>query len=247
MARGRPARALGTSTRDPAVVEMFDDLSEGYDVFNRLVTGNLDLLWRKRLVDLCPAVGRALDFGCGTGDLTERLLERGKANRVAAIDITPGMLARARRRARSGGYAGRVSHARADGERLPFPDAAFDLAVSAFVMRNVGDRQAAYREIARVLKPGGSLVQLELGFPAPGVFRDLYYGYYFRAMPVVAGALYRDRAPYQYLADSLKRWPDAEGTARKLKDAGFGPVDIHELTRGVVAIHMARKASHGPW
>jgi demethylmenaquinone methyltransferase/2-methoxy-6-polyprenyl-1,4-benzoquinol methylase len=218
---------------------MFDELSGGYDVFNRIVTANLDLVWRKRLVDLCPPVDRALDFGCGTGDLTERLLERGKAGRVVGIDITPGMLRRARRRARAGGYAGSVSHALADGERLPFPDGRFGLVVSAFVMRNVGDRAAAYREVVRVLRPGGSLVQLELGFPEPGAFRDLYFGYYFRVMPVMAGVIYGDRTPYQYLADSLKRWPDAEGTAEELKGAGFERVDIHEVTRGVVAIHHA--------
>ncbi len=238
-ARGKGARKLGTSTRDPQVIEMFDDLSEGYDVFNRIVTMNLDLLWRKRLIELCPAVDMALDFGCGTGDLTERLIERNKAKRVFGVDITPGMLRRARRRARLGGYAGSVSHALADGERLPFPDGRFGLVTSAFVMRNVGDRAAAYREIARVLAPGGSLVQIELGFPHPGVFRDLYYGYYFRVMPVMAGVVYGDRTPYQYLADSLKRWPEAEATAEELKAAGFERVDIHEVTRGVVAIHVA--------
>jgi demethylmenaquinone methyltransferase/2-methoxy-6-polyprenyl-1,4-benzoquinol methylase len=222
---------------------MFDDLAGGYDVFNRLVTGNLDLVWRKRLVDLCPAVDLALDFGCGTGDLTERLLERGKAGRVIGLDITPGMLTRARRRALAGGYAASVRHLRADGERLPFGDAQFGLVVSAFVMRNVGDRAVAYREVARVLEPGGSLVQLELGFPGPGVFRDLYYGYYFRVMPAMAGAIYGDRAPYQYLADSLKRWPDARGTAAELKVAGFERVEVHEATRGVVAIHVATRGS----
>jgi demethylmenaquinone methyltransferase/2-methoxy-6-polyprenyl-1,4-benzoquinol methylase len=240
-ARGGPARPLGTSTRDPAVIEMFDDLAGGYDLFNRMVTGNLDLMWRKRLVDLCPAVDRALDFGCGTGDLTSRLVERRKAGRVVGVDITPGMVRKARRRSVSGKYAGRVAFALADGERLPFPDDQFDLAVSAFVMRNVGDRAAAYREIVRVLKPGGVLVQLELGIPAPGVFRDLYYGYYFRVMPVVAGAVYGDRAPYQYLADSLKRWPTAEGTAAELEAAGFEGVEVHEASRGVVAIHRARR------
>lgn len=240
-ARGRVARDIGTSTRDADVIEMFDELAEGYDLFNRIVTANLDLLWRKRLVGLCPRVETALDFGCGTGDLTERLLEGGKAERVVGIDITPGMLRRARRRARGGGYLGSVRHMLADGERLPFPGGRFGLVVSAFVMRNVGDRSAAYREIARVLKPGGMLVQLELGFPDPGIFRDLYYGYYFRVMPVVAGVVYGDRTPYQYLADSLKRWPDAEGTAGELEAAGFGRVDIHEVTRGVVAIHVATK------
>lgn len=240
-ARGRPGRALGTSTRDPAVIEMFDELSGGYDVFNRIVTVNLDLLWRKRLVDLCPAVDRALDFGCGTGDLTERLLEEGRAKRVVGVDITPGMLRRARRKASAGGYAARVRHMIANGERLPFADAAFDLVVSAFVMRNVGHREMAYREIVRVLKPGGSLVQLELGQPAEGFFREAYHVFFLRVMPVVAGAVYGDRAPYQYLADSLGRWPEAAETAEELKAAGFGRVDIQEVTRGVVAIHVAHR------
>ncbi len=240
--RGGPARSLGTSTRDPAVVEMFDELAEGYDLFNRIITANIDLMWRKRLVDLCPVVDRALDFGCGTGEMTARLVERRKAGRVVGVDIAPGMVGRARRRAASGKYDGRVALALADGERLPFPDGQFELVVSAFVMRNVGDRAAAYREILRVLKPGGMLVQLELGTPEPGVFRDLYYGYYFRVMPVVAGAVYGDRTPYQYLADSLERWPTAQGSAAELEAAGFANVEIHEASRGIVAIHRARRS-----
>jgi demethylmenaquinone methyltransferase/2-methoxy-6-polyprenyl-1,4-benzoquinol methylase len=238
-----PRGLLGTSTRDPAVIAMFDELSGQYDFFNRVVTLNLDLLWRSRLVRECPKAQRALDFGCGTGDLMVRLLERGKAQQVVGADITPGMLKRARQILAGVQALQNARLARADGEMLPFAARSFDLVVSAFVMRNVGDRASAYREIARVLKPGGSFVQLELAMPKGGLFRVLYLGFFTRLMPFVAGKVHGDRAPYQYLADSLARWPLPEGTAEELRTAGFQETRFRMLSNGIVAIHVARMAT----
>lgn len=231
---------LGTSTRDPAVIDMFDELSGQYDFFNRVVTLNLDLLWRSRLIAQCPQGERVLDFGCGTGDLIVRLLEREKAKIVVGADITPGMLKRAGQVLASARALPQSRLAHADGEQLPFASRSFDLVVSAFVMRNVGDRASAYREIARVLKPGGSFVQLELAMPKEGLFRVLFLGFFTRLMPFIAGKVHGDRAPYQYLADSLARWPLPEATADELRAAGFSAVRVRPLSAGIVALHVAR-------
>lgn len=234
---------LGTSTRDAAVVEMFDELSANYDFLNRVVTFNQDIWWRKKLVDLVPAGGLALDFGCGTGDLVMRLLERKKAARAVGFDITRGMLRRASERLEEEGpgMRGRARLVQGDGERLPFRDGAFDVVVSAFVMRNVGARESAYREIARVLKPGRRFVQLELGKPRANWFRSAYYVYFFHIMPVLGRLFYGELAPYRYLAESLHRFPDQEGTAREIEGCGFASVEIREFSWGIVAAHVASK------
>jgi len=134
-----------------------------------------------------------------------------------------------------------VGLVQADGERLPFRDGAFEAVVSAFVMRNVGDRRRAYREIARVLRAGGTFVQLELARPRHGGIRKMFEFYFERVMPPFAGVVLGDRSPYQYLAESLARWPHQDAISEELESEGFSSVEEHELTFGMVCAHHAVK------
>jgi len=227
---------LGTSTRDAPVREMFDEIAPGYDGLNRLITFNLDPLWDARLVKLTPDAGRTLDLGCGTGDLLERLLARKSPGKVLGLDLSRGMLKVAR--ARLGPQAHLVQ---GDGERLPLGDGALDAVVSAFVMRNVGDRARVYREVARVLRPGGTFVQLELARPRNAGIRKLYEFYFERVMSALAGRAFGARAPYQYLAETLARWPHQDAIAKEIQAAGFSSVEEHEMTFGIVCAHRAVK------
>jgi len=227
---------LGTSTLDAPVRQMFDDIATGYDALNRLITFNLDPMWDARVVKLTPAGGRTLDLGCGTGDLLERLLRRKSTALAAGVDLSRGMLKVARSR-----LGPRALLVRGDGERLPFRDGTFDAVVSAFVMRNVGDRARVYAEVARVLKPGGAFVQLELARPRNVAIRKLYEFYFERVMSALAGRVFGERAPYQYLAETLARWPHQDAISKEIQAAGFSSVEEHELTLGIVCAHRAVK------
>ena len=235
------APTLGTSTRDPAVAKMFDDLSPRYDLVNHLITFGQATRWRRRLVSLLPGGGRVLDLGCGTGDVMIEVLRQGRATNVVGVDLTPGMLRRAGERLADGGVGERARLLRGDGETLPFRDACFEAVVSSFVMRNVGDRAAAYREIARVLKPGGRYVQLEMGRPRNRLARKGFLFYFQRLMPLFAGLVAGDRTPYKYLAEGLDRWPHQDDVSKEIKTEGFASVEMVEVAMGTAAIHAATK------
>lgn len=235
------APTLGTSTRDPAVAQMFADLAPEYDRMNALITFGLAPSWRMELVRRAAPCGRCLDLGCGTGDLTEALLAADPSAQLTGFDLTRPMLRGAHERLAADGSMARVELSQGDAEKLPFADGSFDTVVSAFLMRNVGDRHAAYAEVARVLKPGGRFLQLELSKPHNALVRAGYLLYFRHAMPRLAAAFSRNRDSFQYLAESIDRWPEREGVSAEIAAGGFSRVSDAELLFGGVAIHEATK------
>ncbi len=235
------APTLGTSTRDPPVAQMFDELAPDYDRMNALITFGLAPSWRFELVRRAAPCGRCLDLGCGTGDLTEALLEQDPKASLTGFDLTRSMLRGAAARLEGEGVLGRAQLTQGDAEQLPFADGAFDTVVSAFLMRNVGDRRAAYAEVARVLKPGGRFLQLELSKPQNPLVRAGYLLYFQHGMPRLAGLFSKHRASFRYLAESIDRWPDAKGVAGEIRAGGFARVDRAALLLGGVAIWTATK------
>lgn len=238
------APTLGTSTRDPQVAKMFDELSARYDFVNHVITMGQATRSRRMLVELVPPGGRVLDYGCGTGDVMIETLRRAKPEIVVGFDLAPGMLTRARERLSGSASSSRWRLVRGDGEALPFGNESFDAVVSSFVMRNVGDRARAYREISRVLKPGGCYVQLEMGRPRNRLLRAAFLLYFQRLMPAVAGLVVGDRAPFQYLAESLDRWPHQDDVGRELESEGFRSVEMRGFGLGTVAVHKAVRRAH---
>ena len=220
---------------------MFADLAPEYDRMNALITFGMAPSWRLELVRRASPCGRCLDLGCGTGDLTEALLSADPNARLTGLDLTRPMLRGARARLATPDGHGRVELVQGDAERLPFEDSAFDTVVSAFLMRNVGDRAAAYGEIARVLKPGGRFLQLELSKPHNGLIRAGYLLYFRHGMPRLAAVFSRHRNSFQYLAESIDRWPEREGVSKEIAAGGFARVSDAQLLLGGVAIHEATK------
>ncbi len=236
VAAAQKAPTLGTSTRDPAVAQMFADLAPDYDRMNALITFGLADSWRRELVRRARPTGLCLDLGCGTGDLTEALLADGTA-RVVGFDLTRAMLQSALGRLERAGLTDNARFAQGDAERLPFADGAFETVVSAFLMRNVGDRAAAYHEIARVLKPGGRFLQLELAKPENPLVREAFLLYFRHGMPRLAALFSKHQESFQYLAESIDRWPDPARTAKEIRSAGFETSAPAKLLLGGVAIH----------
>jgi len=194
-----------------AVEEMFDRIAPRYELVNRVMTLGLDAGWRRRAVRelrLVPGA-RVVDIGCGTGDLC-RVLERALLDAVG-VDIAAGMLARAHTSA---------PLVRADALRLPLRDGSVDGAISGFALRNVVDIPACFDEAARVIRPGGRAVFLEVSEPPNPVLRRLHALYFQRVVPLIGGLL-SDTAAYRYLPKSTAYLPPPEALLALLKDAGF--------------------------
>ncbi len=215
------------------VASMFDGIARRYDLVNDLVSLGQDRRWRRATVDAVAAMPgeRVLDLAAGTGTSSEPFAADGAV--VVPCDFSLGML--------------RVGKARrpdlpfvaGDATRLPFADGAFDAVTISFGLRNVVDTSAALREMLRVVRPGGRVVICEFSHPTWAPFRTVYMEYLMRALPVVAGAVTKDKGSYEYLAESIRAWPTQPELARLMLDAGWEHAAYRNLSAGIVALHRA--------
>jgi demethylmenaquinone methyltransferase/2-methoxy-6-polyprenyl-1,4-benzoquinol methylase len=217
------------------VREMFDRIASRYDLTNTVMTGGVDALWRRRAIAMLDAAPSAhlLDLCCGTGMMTRDLAARATEGRVVGVDFSPAMLAIARRNV----DIGNVEFVEADALRLPFGDASFDGAAMGFSMRNLVDINACLREVARVLRPGATFVNLEIAKPPNPVWRRLFYIHFYGIVPLVGRIVGRDAAAYRYLPQSLVNFPDADVLAGMFAAAGFEHVRYVRLLGGIVTVH----------
>ncbi len=223
------------------VAEVFHSVAGRYDVMNDLMSLGLHRLW-KRFTALQAAVrpgARVLDIAGGTGDIA-RLLARdaGPTGEVWLTDINGSMLAVGRDRLLDEGLM--LPAAQCDAERLPFPEGYFDLVTVAFGLRNMTHKEAALKEMCRVLKPGGKLMVLEFS-KVWKPLAPLYDAYSFGLLPRLGELVAKDSASYKYLAESIRMHPDQETLKAMLYEAGFGRADYYNLTAGVVALHVGHK------
>jgi demethylmenaquinone methyltransferase / 2-methoxy-6-polyprenyl-1,4-benzoquinol methylase len=209
---------------------MFDRIAPVYDVMNRVMTGGLDLRWRRLAARAVVRPGdRVLDAACGTGDLAIADKKAG-ADRVTGLDFSEKMLARARRKAD-------LEWVQGDMLALPFADGTFDAATVGFGVRNVADLELAIRELRRVLRPGGRLAILEIT-QARGILRPFFSLWFDRIVPLL-GKMLPGGSAYTYLPASVKRFPNAEGLAALMGECGFGDVEFRLLGGTIVALHTA--------
>jgi demethylmenaquinone methyltransferase/2-methoxy-6-polyprenyl-1,4-benzoquinol methylase len=222
------------------VRSMFARIVPRYDLVNRLMTLGQDVRWRRIAAGLVKPQGRlALDVGSGTADLALELVENG-ARAVIGVDFCSPMMTAARDKLarRAGGR--RISLAAADAMCLPFGDNSFGCVVNGFVLRNVDDLAATIVELYRVLEPGGRLACLELTH-APARVNPLFGFYFSRMMPRLGAMVTGQGDAYRYLSRSLDGFPDADGLARLMTQAGFTEVNYVRLGLGAVAIHLGEK------
>ena len=226
------------------VRDMFSRIAPRYDLLNHLLSLNLDRGWRRKAAsELAAASGdRVLDLCGGTGDLALAVARAAPGATVVCCDFAHPMLRRAEAKFARAGLAARCLLLEADGLALPFRDASLHGITVGFGVRNLADPDAGFREMRRVLRPGGRLVVLEFSRPEGPVLSRLYRLYLRGLLPRVGDAASGASGPYHYLARTIAAWPDAPTLAGRLREAGFDAVGWALLTGGIVAVHTALKA-----
>ncbi len=212
---------------------MFDGVARRYDLTNSVLSGGRDASWRRATREALGARpgDTVLDVAAGTAVSTVELAAGGV--HAIACDFSQGML--------RAGAARQVPKIAGDAMALPLADASVDGLVISFGLRNVADPDAALREFARVVRPGGRLVVCEFSSPTWRPFRTVYTEYLMRALPRIASAVSSNPDAYVYLAESIRAWPDQAALAARIQAAGWADVEWRDLTGGIVALHRARR------
>ena len=222
--------------RPADVAAMFDGLADRYDLLNDVLSGGQDRYWRRVVATTAGATAGelVLDLAAGTGT-SSRTFTRSGAHCVAC-DFSLGML-----RAGARSPAPRVAFVAGDALDLPFRDESFDVVTISFGLRNLADPDAGLAEMLRVTRPGGRLVVCEFSHLASRRLDAAYSRYLATALPLVARRLSRNADAYSYLAESIAAWPGQKELARRIWAAGWQAVSWRNLSRGVVAVHTARR------
>jgi demethylmenaquinone methyltransferase/2-methoxy-6-polyprenyl-1,4-benzoquinol methylase len=220
---------------------VFDSVASKYDVMNDLMSAGLHRLWKRYTVmvaDLREG-SQVLDIAGGTGDLAMAFAKKvGKTGRVVHTDINEAMLRTGRDRLLDHGFV--LPTLVCDAEKLPFPDNHFDVVSVAFGLRNMTHKDEALKEMCRVLKPNGKLLVLEFSKVAKPL-EKAYDWYSFNILPKLGQMIAGDDASYRYLAESIRMHPGQEELKDLMKQSGFGHVDFHNMSAGVVALHVGIK------
>jgi demethylmenaquinone methyltransferase / 2-methoxy-6-polyprenyl-1,4-benzoquinol methylase len=242
---GAPLTLDAAAERGQQVQRMFDRIAPRYDAANRVMSAGVDILWRRKAIRaLLEGLGEAprmLDLGAGTLDGAIEIARRAPGATVAGADFAREMLRAGlpKLAANRLGLGARVAPQLADGHALPYRDAAFDGAFSAFCVRNLGDLPRALRELRRVVRPGGRVAILEFCRPLrPRPFFDRFYNA--RVLPLVGWAVTGDREAYRYLPASIAAFASGPELAEALRASGFGAVEIEPLfPAGVASLVVA--------
>jgi demethylmenaquinone methyltransferase / 2-methoxy-6-polyprenyl-1,4-benzoquinol methylase len=241
----RPAVDEDLRRKQPdRIAGMFDAIARRYDLLNRVLSGGLDQRWRSRAVEALSLTGNetVLDLCTGTADVALAAIgARPGAARAVGVDFSHQMLRLGLAKVRRRRLESRVALVRGDATRIPLPDQCVDAATIAFGIRNVQEPGAACRELARVVRTGGRLAVLEFGLPRSRAFRAAYLWYASRLLPAVGRLVSKHASAYEYLPESVGRFPPPEQFGRLLQASGFPHVQIVPLTFGIVYLYLARR------
>ena len=225
------------------VEAMFDSIAPAYDTMNRLMTMGIDRSWRRKAVEMVAASAprSILDVATGTGDFAIALAEAVPGATVTGIDLSGQMLAIGRRKVEKASLDGRITLQKGDCLALPFADGSFDAITVAFGVRNFESLARGYAEMARVLRPGGTLCILELAVPSSPLVRPFYNIYTRGIIPLAGRIISSDPRAYTYLPQSIAAMPSGQKMLELLREAGLSQPRLCPLTLGVCAIYTARK------
>ena len=237
-------RDVPVDEKEKLVGRVFTSVAGKYDLMNDLMSFGIHRIWKRWFASTSGirAGDCVLDLAGGTGDIAALLLPRvGEKGRVVLGDINAAMLHAGRDRLIDRGLVRNLDYAQLNAESLPFPDASFDAVTIAFGLRNVTDKDAALREMHRVLKVGGRALILEFSAVQSELLKPLYDFHSFKVLPRLGELIANDAESYRYLAESIRTHPDQATLKTMMESAGFASVDVRNLSAGVVAIHRGYK------
>lgn len=228
--------ARANLNKDPDdVSRMFDGVANRYDFLNDLLSLGRTKAWRRVVTSIIgPKPGiKILDIAAGTGTSTRPLVDAGAD--VIAVDFSAGMINVGKKRNKD------IKFVQGDALNLPFEDNSFDVTTISFGLRNTSNINLALKDALRVTKVGGRIVIAEFSHPSNFLFRKIYLNYLMKALPIISRKISKNPEAYVYLAESIRAWPNQEGLASKMRDAGWKSVAWQDLTFGIVAVHIGYK------
>ena len=236
-------QTVGEDEKAGMVHGVFSNVASRYDVMNDVMSGGIHRVWKDAMMDwLAPRAGQdLLDVAGGTGDIAFRFLKRAPSATATVLDMTQSMLIEGQKRAEAAHMVDSLNWIVGDAMALPFENNRFDVYTISFGIRNVTRVQDALNEAFRVLKPGGRLMVLEFSqLPNTGL-QKLYDLYSFNVIPRMGQMIANDRDSYQYLVESIRKFPDQETFAGMIRTAGFEQVSYRNLSFGIAALHSGWK------
>jgi demethylmenaquinone methyltransferase/2-methoxy-6-polyprenyl-1,4-benzoquinol methylase len=239
-----PFKDSGLSKKEQ-VAQMFNDIAGRYDLLNRLLSGGIDIYWRKRalreLKDIKPRT--ILDVATGTADLAILAQKSLHPDKITGIDISEGMLELGRKKIAAAGFLN-IELQKGDSEKINFPDNSFDAITVSFGVRNFENLGNGLREMYRVLKPGGKLMVLEFSKPKASAFKGIYKLYMNVVAPGVGKMISKNQAAYQYLNDSVQVFPEGQDFINILETSGFSETSLKALSWGICTIYCGLKRDY---
>ena len=229
--------------KEGRVQGVFSSVATRYDIMNDIMSGGIHRLWKDAMMDwLAPRPGqKLLDVAGGTGDIAFRFLKRAGRGHATVLDLTEPMLVEGRKRAEAARLSDSLAWVVGDAMKLPFDDNTFDVYTISFGIRNVTRPQDALAEAYRVLRPGGRLMVLEFSQLPNPMMQSVYDAYSFNVIPRMGQVIAGDKDSYQYLVESIRKFPDQETFLDMIKSPGFENAKYRNLTMGVAALHSGWK------
>ena len=234
---------VSESEKAGRVQGVFGSVASRYDIMNDVMSGGIHRVWKDAMMDwLAPRSGqKLLDVAGGTGDIAYRFLKRAGQGHATVLDLTKKMLVEGRKRAEASQMADQLDWSVGDAMALPFPDNSFDVYTISFGIRNVTRPQDVLNEAFRVLRPGGRLMVLEFSqIPNPAM-QWAYDRYSFNLIPLMGQLIANDRDSYQYLVESIRKFPDQDKFLNMVRSAGFENAKYRNLTAGIACLHSGWK------
>lgn len=232
-----------SDSKKEQVADMFDSIAVKYDFLNRLLSGGVDIYWRKKALSMIKERKNdfVLDIATGTGDLAIEANKILKVNKIIGVDISEGMLNVGKDKIKKLGLTDKIELQMGDSEKLLFNDNTFDTVIVSFGVRNFENLLKGLTDMCRVLKPGGTCLVVEFSKPASFPFKQFYWFYSTKILPIIGKLVSKDSSAYSYLPESVKAFPDGKAFLDVFEQAGFKETSVKTLTFGICSIYLGKK------